>query len=161
LFACENKIEQTKAKAKYFSVNNLLDSQAVVLAGKTLTKKENQTDSIVTNKPDWQEEFKILRSFDINKPVWQDAFRIVRDGNYLIYTNDNDKINVKQLKVLINGGQVHFLSGVYIDENLLYRIEKNFSVKLKDGKIERYRLESKQKIVFQEEFDILVDCFVR
>jgi hypothetical protein len=139
----------------------MLDSQAVLLEKKSLLKKEGENDEILSNSPDWKSELQIFRSFEINKPVWKDAFRVRKEGNSVIYTTDSEKINVKQIKVLYNEGKIAYFSGIYIDENLLYRIEKNVFIKFENGIISTYRLHGKQKIVFRDEFEFKVDCRVK
>ncbi len=157
----EGEKKNAPQKGEYFSVNAMLDSQLTLLATKSLLKKESSDGEVKIAKPDFSKEFQIFRNLDINKPVWKGEFRITKDGKYTIYTPESDKINVKQLKTLYSEGKLMFFSGTYIDENLLYRIEKNVAIKFENGVMVQYRLMGKQKIILTEEFQFKTDCFLQ
>jgi hypothetical protein len=167
-FSCTNEEQkdlrqnkQTLETGEYFSVNSMLDSQMLVLRGKSLLKKESSGGEVSKNSSDFKKEFQIFRNFDINKPVWKGEFKVTKDGKFTIYTPESSKINVKQLKTLYSNGKLVFFSGTYIDENLLYRIEKNVAIKFENGVMTQYRLQGKQKIIFMEEFQFRTDCFLQ
>jgi len=79
---------------------NALKSSAYKLEKKAKIDDKEETKNI--EKPDWDNELKILQESDINKTAWIDKYKTEESGTNLIYTTEDETLKTKRIQIDFN-----------------------------------------------------------
>ena len=125
-FGCGDRaVTQQKEAHPYFDLKGYFAGEATRLSRKKpLIHKtvvvNDSTESKDLVIPDWQKELTIFSDADLNKSAWKGLFQVKKTDTMELYTSDNKKVPVKELKVLKRNGQVYGLQILICNSNTLY-----------------------------------------
>ncbi|WP_316822847.1 hypothetical protein [Pedobacter gandavensis] len=68
----------------------------------------------------WQKELSIFSDADLNKSAWKGLFQVKKTDTMELYSSSNEKVPVKEMKVIKKKGKVYGLQMVIRNSNALY-----------------------------------------
>ncbi|MES2419237.1 MAG: hypothetical protein V4541_13700 [Bacteroidota bacterium] len=69
---------------------------------------------------DFKNELSSFIAADINKASWRGAFKVNKGLNLTIYTNNSEKIPVKELSVAFQNSKIFYVKILIVNSNILY-----------------------------------------
>lgn len=125
-FGCGNSaITQQKETHPYFDLKGYFAGEAARLNAeqprihKTVMVNDS-TESKDLRIADWQKELSIFSDADLNKSAWKGLFQVKNTDSIELYTSDNEKVPVKELKIIKKNGKVQGLQILIRNSNTLY-----------------------------------------
>lgn len=157
-------------KTEFFNLSEFLDLQDSLLtqSGKSLKKTltENSGKSVnEVEKPTWEEEFRILKDFELDKNANQGEYSKDSSTNKIEFRliQNRERLKVKhQIILLYPSGKIKTIKSQRKEENLLYRSQTKMLIELSpEGLIESYRLDFEKKVIMldPESFSVEVEVF--
>ena len=128
LFGCQGQPEQKqKNELTYFDLKGYFEKEVSRLAkaNPVVEKTVSVNESAETKKlriADWKKELEIFTDADINKAAWKGMFKVSQQSGYQLYTSDDEKIPVKELRLFYTeaGKELRGLQIVIHNTNMLY-----------------------------------------
>lgn len=110
----------------YFDSKKYFDQEAVRLGRKNASiKKTVVVDGLSETKsisiPDWKKELSAFTDAEITRASWKGLFIIRKTPKVTTYSSTEDKIPVKEFKVISRNGKVKGLSIIVKNDNMLYQ----------------------------------------
>jgi len=117
--------EQQKNTAAYFDLKGYFQKETARLtAADPLVKKTvsiNDSSETRSSKiTDWKRELSAISDADINKASWKGAFAVEKKKNLLIYSTNDDKVNVRKIMITYKDGKPSGFLVLIRNSNLLY-----------------------------------------
>ncbi len=125
LAACGKTTPPQEASKKYFDLKGYFQqevtrlNQTKPLVHKTV-KVNGETETKQIQIADWNKELTIFIDADINKSAWQGSFNVEKTPQQELYTTNDDKILVKQLKISFDQDHVRAIQIILNTRNYLY-----------------------------------------
>ena len=116
-------------------------------------------------KPTWEEEFRILKDFELDKNANQGEYSKDSSTNKIEFRliQNRERLKVKhQIILLYPSGKIKTIKSQRKEENLLYRSQTKMLIELSpEGLIESYRLDFEKKVIMldPESFSVEVEVF--
>jgi hypothetical protein len=127
LFASCNSADSEKQTANihYFDLQGYFGEEETRLQklNPTIEKTvsvNNSSEKKSIKITDWKKELAIFTDADINKKAWLGQFKINKTSTLEYYTSDQEKIPVKELKVMLKDGNVCGIQIILKNTNALY-----------------------------------------
>ncbi len=126
IYGCQRKEEPIVEKSlPYFDVKNYIDKEAARLQkiDRLILKKVEVNGSSETKLlkiSNWKEELNIFSDSEINRASWNGLFKIEKTLDTFNYTSDNEKVPIKELKVVYKNNLVKGIVIVVKNTNMLY-----------------------------------------
>lgn len=125
-FGCgDTASTQQKEVHPYFDLKGYFEGEATRLnlrkpkIHKTVVVNDS-AESKYLQIQDWKKELSIFADADLNKSAWKGLFQVKKTDTMEIYTSNNQKVPVKELKVIKRNGQVYGLHLLISNSNTLY-----------------------------------------
>ena len=117
--------QKQKNDLTYFDIKGYFDKEARRLQkSKTIVAKTvSVQDGRETKKveiADWKKELSSFIDADVNRDAWKGAFAISQVNGQLIYTSDNEKVPVKEIRIDMKNEQLKGLRVIVKNSNTLY-----------------------------------------
>lgn len=125
-FGCgDSAVTQQKEVHPYFDLKGYFAGEATRLNRKKplIHKTVVVNDSIESKDlviPNWEKELSIFSDADLNKSAWKGLFQVEKTDSIELYTSNNEKVPVKEMKVIKKNGQIYGLSILIRNSNTLY-----------------------------------------
>ncbi|MCX2451754.1 hypothetical protein OQX61_10830 [Pedobacter sp. PLR] len=125
-FGCgDPAVTQQKEAHPYFDLKGYFAGEATRLSrGKPMIHKtvvvNDSTESKDLVIQDWPKELSIFSDADLNKSAWKGLFQVKKTDTLELYTSNNEKVPVKELKVIKRKGRVYGLQVLIRNSNTLY-----------------------------------------
>jgi len=155
LFGCEQYQSTTKKLNAYFDLDSLLDAQVQLLATQnaTLTKtviKDGEEESR-TFQPDsaqWQEEFSIIRDYNLNKPHNVGAYKTNESAKMISYKAEaSRKLSINNFEVILENGEVKQINSQFSESKYIYSTERTLNMTFEKGQLQSYKIDGNQKMI--------------
>ena len=125
-FACNSAgKEKQAANVHYFDLQAYFKKEEVRLKNlNPLIKKSVFVNDSSAHKSlriaDWKKELSVFTDADINKTAWLGQFKVEKQPGMERYTSNQEKITVKELKVMLKEGKVSGIQIILKNTNALY-----------------------------------------
>ena len=125
LYSCNPAAKNQRNTLKYFDLKGYFEKEAARLTKndpvftKTVTVN-GAAESKNTRIADWTKELSIFSDADINRNAWKGLFKITNTGDQEIYTSDQEKVPVKELRITKRKGVVYHINILVKNTNMLY-----------------------------------------
>lgn len=158
LLGCQENRESVRELKVYFDLDSLLDAQVRLLAmtNATLTKKVvmDSREEVREEHPDttgWQEEFVILRDFDLNKSHYVGSYHREEAENVVKYVlNEDMDAPVKSLDLRLRNGRLQQIRSNYFEDKSIYQHRRNLELNFKGDYLESYSISGFQKMILKD-----------
>jgi len=128
IFICSCDVATDKNKSEvgsYFNIKGYFNKEIARLTkkGQSIQKTVGVNGSMETktmNIGDWEKELSAFSNAEINRASWRGLFVTTKKDNVVIYTSNDEKVPVKEVKLFMNDGIIKGLSIVIRNENILY-----------------------------------------
>jgi hypothetical protein len=159
LSACGTSIAERKIEKKYFDLTGFVQQQSRLLAAARIPierVRQIGKTTATTDLPDslsWESALSILPPMDINKPVLQGRYEVSATDagkrHTVSYIAKDERLLTRLLSVTSNSTQqVQEIYVRYRDQNMLYEIEKEVTLLVKQDTLRRVVLKGTQKMLF-------------
>jgi hypothetical protein len=124
-YGCNPAAKNQRDTFNYFDLKGYFEKEAARLTKnnpaitKTVTVND-AAESKETRIADWTKELAIFSDADLNRNAWKGLFKAVNAGNQEIYTSDQEKIPVKEVRIIKRNGEVYQIRILVKNTNILY-----------------------------------------
>lgn len=110
-----NKDKNTSQALSYFDVKGYFEKEAVRLTALNpwISKEIDKNTSVEAKKikiNDWTKEFNLFIESDINKPSWISSYSVKQNQDTTIYAALYPDLRTREIKIVKDGDQLHFIS---------------------------------------------------
>ncbi|MFD2514064.1 hypothetical protein ACFSRY_09320 [Pontibacter locisalis] len=143
----------------------LVAEQPMVL--KSVTTENQPTETVQTDKVDWEDELAVFEQTDLNRPALQEYYvkqeTVLENGSVAIEyrKTENSEPLVQYLRLVISPDkQLQQLNAVLQDENPLFfsRRKVRLDADPVTGNISSYNVQGVQKLIFSDSLHYAVDA---
>lgn len=124
-YGCTPAIKEQKDTLTYFNLKGYFEKEALRLkrTNPVLTKTVMVNGNAETKNisiTDWPKEFAVFSDADINRTAWAGVFKVEKDSLKELYTSDNEKVPVKEVRVLKMNNKLYGIQIIVKNSNILY-----------------------------------------
>lgn len=169
LFSCSPNVEQpVLEKLPYFDLKSFINLELSKIEGDSVLKTsqingEEQVVDLLYTPEQWQEEFAAFYQADINVPSLATSYTTRTTPDQLIHELLPDsKGKVKELSIRYVQNYPAWVTFKIKDENLFYSTTTlgELFMNQATGKIDQYKLETTQKVLFLSPNHIKISGFI-
>lgn len=169
IFGCEQyAVNNQKSLHAYFDLDSLLDAQIQELSAKearivkTVSKDgEKESRTFTPDTGLWEDEFSILRSFNINKPNNVGAYATIVDGESTIYApNIELDLPIQKFKISYQNDQLSEINAGFSEFKYLYYTDRNITLNFKNGLLSDYTIDGTQNMILLDAVDYQISAII-
>lgn len=161
--ACTENKQSIRKIQVYFDLDSLLNEQKYVLTdrGAELKKTvkmngENESRTLMPDTATWEEEFSIIRDFNLNRPYYVGLFQEHREENILSYQTSDEDVAVKKFDLFYEQGELIRIESLLEESKYIYSNERKLTLEFNDGLMSFYQIDGEQKMILQDKEDYMI-----
>ncbi|WP_316811071.1 hypothetical protein [Pedobacter heparinus] len=125
LYGCTSSVKEQKGILTYFDLKGYFEKEAARLKRNkpVLTKTVMVNGAAETKKisiADWPKELAVFSDADINRSAWAGLFSVEKDSQKELYTSANEKVPVKEVRILKKDNKLYGIQIFVKNANVLY-----------------------------------------
>lgn len=161
--ACKENKEAVREIHVYFDLDSLIDEQIYILTdrGAQVQKSvrmngESESKTLVPDTALWEEEFSIVREFNINRPYYVGLFQQHKKENIISYQSSDEDVAVKKFDLFYDAGELIRVESLLQEEKYIYSNERKLTLEFDNGLLMFYEIDGEQKMILQDKEDYVI-----